>query len=60
MSECAPIPCPSWETVTLEVTEVCDCRDHYGNGLGNPDCPIHGDRIRDVLSCHEVNEAYLP
>lgn len=56
MDKCVPIPCPSFETVELAITEVCDCQDHYGNGLGNPDCPIHGERIRDTLSYYEVSE----
>lgn len=38
-----PIPCPSFQTVGLQITEVCSCDGT--EWMGNPDCPIHGERV---------------
>lgn len=40
---CTPVPCPSFETVNLQVTDVCNCDGT--EWMGNPDCPIHGERV---------------
>lgn len=45
---CEPIPCPSWETVTVEITAVCDCHEtwgSWGNPWGSVDCPVHGAQV---------------
>lgn len=39
---CAPVPCPSFEDVTLEVTARCSCLGNLRPGdLFAPGCPIH-------------------
>jgi hypothetical protein len=58
---CHSVPCPPFETVKFTVTAICNCAVvGYSNGLGNPDCPVHGERIRDVLAYYETSEDFLP
>lgn len=48
MSECSHnVPCPGFQDVTLTVTGVCDC--HHFFWPGNPECPLHGDRITEAV-----------
>lgn len=42
MTSCAPIPCPEFQEVELEITGVCDCADYI---VGSKGCPIHGERV---------------
>lgn len=56
---CASVPCPPFQEVGLTVHAICDCWGHLGNGLGNPDCPIHGERIREILGEYEYQEAMV-
>lgn len=58
---CASVPCPPWQDdVRMEITGVCDCSpweawrtpwgDLSGNPWGKPDCPVHGDRVQEMLA----------
>jgi len=38
---CAPVPCPSFEDVTLEVTGVCVCHDLAPGQLYVSGCVVH-------------------
>lgn len=53
MSECSHnVPCPSFEEVTLTVDGVCDCQHFFWPG--NPECPVHGDRIAETVNGWEA------
>lgn len=40
---CTPVPCPAFEEVELQVSEVCDCHDYAPPG--HSECPIHGEDV---------------
>ena len=47
---CAPIPCPSFEDVELDVLAVCDCSGRLTPGdLYAPGCPVHDPAEVDKL-----------
>ena len=57
MPECTPIPCPSWETVKLEVLAICTCQatwGFWGNGFGDLNCPVHGDQVREMIDLYDA------
>ncbi len=44
---CRTPPCPSFQEVTLTIDGVCDCAKYIWPG--NPDCPVHGDLVRETV-----------
>ena len=44
---CTPVVCPPFGTVTLTIDGTCDCQEFLWPG--NPDCPVHGDLVRETV-----------